>query len=242
MRSVHAEIASRLVRVEGRIAAACRRSGRPREAVTLVAVTKTCSLEQVQAAYACGQRDLGENRIEELLLRIEALEGAYASDPVRWHMIGHVQSRKAAAVAAVAGVLHSLDSLRLAQRLDRFAQEAERTLPVLVQLNVSGEASKEGWPAWSDELLAEATVALAALEQLPHLAVRGLMTMAPYVAHPEQARPAFRRLRQAQSLFRERLPFAAWDELSMGMTNDFEVAIEEGATLVRIGRAIFGER
>lgn len=242
MRSICDTVARNLAQVEERIVAACERSGRSREAVTLVAVTKTCTLDQVRAAYDCGLRDVGENRPEELLLRIEALAGAYDDDPLRWHMIGHVQGRKVPGVVAAADVLHSLDSLRLAQRLQRFVQEGERKLPVMVQLNVSGEASKEGWPAWSDELLDETISLLAGLEHMPHLVVLGLMTLAPYVADPEQARPVFRRLRQAQALIQQRLPFAAWSELSMGMTNDYEVAIEEGATMVRIGRAIFGER
>jgi hypothetical protein len=240
-KSVLQVVRTNLARVEKRIAAACERSGRPREAVTLVAVTKTRTLDDIRAAYACGVRDLGENRIEELAPRAEALLEEFAADPPRWHMIGHVQSRKAVEVVGGADLLHSLDSIRLAERLDRFAAEAGRILPVLVECNVSGEASKEGFAAWSEELLPDCLAALARLEALPHLAVRGLMTMAPYEARPEQTRPVFRRLRHLQGVLRVSLPFAGWDELSMGMTNDYVVAVEEGATMVRIGRAIFGE-
>jgi len=241
MASIEHVVQRNLHTVERRIAAACARADRPREAVTLVAVTKTRPLAAIRAAYACGLRDFGENRIEELVPRAAELHDEFAADPPRWHMIGHIQSRKAADVAVGANLVHSLDSVKLAMRLNRFAAEAEIVLPVLVELNVSGEASKEGLPAWTDELLATAVAELAGLEGLANLAVHGLMTMAPFVADPEDARPVFRRLRQVQKLLRERLPWSTWDDLSMGMTNDYAVAIEEGATMVRIGRAIFGE-
>jgi len=240
-KGVSQAIRANLAQVEKRIAAACERSGRLREAVTLVAVTKTRTLDEIRAAYACGVRDLGENRIEELIPRAEALLDEFAADPPCWHMIGHIQSRKAADVVGGADVVHSLDSIRLAERLDRFAAEAGRIVPVLIQLNVSGEASKEGFAAWADELLPDCLTALARLEAAPNLVVRGLMTMAPYAANPQETRPVFRRLRHLQGLLRGSLPFANWDELSMGMTNDYVVAIEEGATMVRVGRAIFGE-
>lgn len=239
--ALYSQIGAHVAEVEERLTAACARVGRPREAVTLVAVTKMRTLDEVRAAYACGLRELGENRSEDLLARRRALDDEWAVDPPRWHMIGHIQSRKAADVVVGADVIHSLDSLRLAERLDRFAGQAGRVLPVLVELNVSGEATKNGLPAWTDELLAEALTTMGRLATLPHLAVRGLMTMAPNVVDPELTRPVFVRLRMVQALARERLPFASWDELSMGMTNDYEVAVEEGATIVRIGRAIFGE-
>ena len=165
----------------------------------------------------------------------------FAADPPRWHMIGHIQSRKAELVVGEADLVHSVDSIRLAERLDRHAREAGRILPVLLEFNVSGEASKEGFGGWSDEQLRDTLASLAQLEGLANLEVRGLMTMAPYLTLAEQTRPVFRRLRYVQGVLRGSLPFGSWDELSMGMTNDYAVAIEEGATMVRIGRAIFGE-
>ncbi|MEN6478648.1 MAG: YggS family pyridoxal phosphate-dependent enzyme [Anaerolineales bacterium] len=237
----YSQIRAHVAEVQERLAAACARSGRPREAVTLVAVTKMRSLDEVRAAYACGLRDLGENRSEDLLARRRALDDEWAVDPPRWHMIGHIQSRKAADVVAGADVVHSLDSFRLAERLDRLAGQAGRVLPVLVELNVSGEVTKNGLLAWTDELLAETLAVMGRLATLRYLSVLGLMTMAPNVTDPELARSVFVRLRMVQALARERLPFASWGELSMGMTNDYEVAVEEGATMVRIGRAIFGE-
>jgi len=173
---------------------------------------------------------------------VPQLRQEFADDPATWHMIGHVQSRKAKQAVALSDVIHSVDSLRLARRLERFATEMDRSVPILLEINVSGEASKYGFAAWDgvtrEQLIQEARL----LEPLTHLEVRGLMTMAPIVANPEDARPVFRRLREVRDLLRERLPFAKWTELSMGMTDDFEVAIEEGATIVRIGRAIFGPR
>lgn len=227
-----------LERVRERIAAAARRGGRDAAAVRLIAVTKTRSVETVRAIRELGVVDIGENRVEEAVPKIEALAGS----GIVWHMIGHVQSRKARPVAECFDVVHSLDGLKLARRLNGFAGERGRTLPVLLECNVSGEASKEGWPAgdparW-DALRPEIEAVLAC----PHLRVRGLMTMAPIVADPEQARPFFVRLRRLRDFLAGQFPSTGWSELSMGMTDDFEVAVEEGATMVRVGRALFGDR
>ncbi|MFH1084600.1 MAG: YggS family pyridoxal phosphate-dependent enzyme [Chloroflexota bacterium] len=236
-------IAANLARVRGRIAAACARAGRDPNAVTLVAVTKTRSSDEMRAAYACGVRHMGENRVEEAEDKVPALQAAlraeFAAEPVTWHLIGHIQSRKAARAAALGDVIHSVDSVRLAQRLERCAAEAARRISVLLEMNVSGEASKFGLAAWDAASRAALLDELAPLAEMRHLQVRGLMTMAPIVPDPEQARPVFRALRELADFLRPRLAFSAWSELSMGMTDDFEVAIEEGATLVRIGRAIF---
>ena len=235
-------IAANLAGVRGQMAAACLRAGREVNAVTLVAVTKTRSLAEMRAAYACGVRHMGENRVEEAEEKIPALQPEFIADPVTWHLIGHIQSRKAARAAALSDVIHSVDSMHLAVRLERCAAEAGRRIPVLLEMNVSGEASKFGFSAWDqgsrDALLAE----LASLADLRHLEVRGLMTMAPIVPVAEQVRPVFRALRELADFLRQRLAFSTWRELSMGMTDDFPVAIEEGATLVRIGRAIFEAR
>jgi hypothetical protein len=236
-------IRANLNEVERRIAWACARADRNWREVRLVAVTKARTLGEIIAAYRCGVRDFGENRIEEAEAKLVHLRNGLRLDAPTWHMIGHVQSRKARSVAEQMDIVHSVDSLRLATRLERFAGELGKRLPVLLELNVSGEASKEGYPAWDDASLdAFLSQEAAPLAQLAHLEVRGLMTVAPIVPEPEQARPIFRRLREVRELLRERHPLCPWDELSMGMTDDFEVAIEEGATMVRIGRAIFGER
>lgn len=235
-------IGANLAQVEAHIAAACESAGRVRSEVLLLPVTKTRSLDEIRAAYACGVRSFGENRIAELAERAEALAPEFAADPAQWHMIGHIQSRKARAVAESADLVHSLDSIKLATRLERFAAELGRTLPVLIEFNVSGEEAKAGFCGWSDSKLKDCVARLAELADMPHLDVRGLMTMAPIVPDAEQTRPYFRRLRMLRGILRGQLAFSQWKELSMGMTNDYQVAIQEGATMVRIGRAIFGER
>jgi pyridoxal phosphate enzyme (YggS family) len=239
---VMARIGANLAEVEARLQAACDRAGRPRSAVALVAASKTRSPQEIVAAFRCGVACFGENRVEEAEPKIPAVNAALAPERPAWHLIGHIQSRKAERAVRLADLIHGVDSLSLARRLDRLAGEAGRTLPVLLECNVSGEASKYGFPAWDDETLAATLAACANLAALAHLQVRGLMTMAPIGPAPEAARPHFRRLAAVVALLRERLPFSDWQELSMGMTDDFEVAVEEGATMVRIGRAIFGPR
>ena len=226
------------------MAAAARRTGRDPAEVTLVAVSKTHPLETILQAVELGVRHFGENRIEEALPKLPAVQTQIAnvSPTVTWHMIGHVQSRKADDVADLFDWVHSVDSLKLAERLDRFAGRRGRTLNVLLEFNVSGEASKYGFSANPDSIRDDVLDEVAAIAELPHLQLDGLMTMAPLVAEAEQARPVFRALRALRDRLEQRFPQCSWRHLSMGMTDDFEVAIEEGATLVRIGRAIFGER
>lgn len=222
-----------------RIDGAARQAGRSPDSVHLVVVTKGHPVQAVEAALSVGLRCFGENYAEEGLEKKLALA---AWPDIQWHMIGHVQSRKARLVCEHYDWLHSLDSLKLAQKLDRLAMEVGRQLPVLLECNVSGEESKYGWPAWQEDhwpdLLAEFDQILA----LPSLSVRGLMTMAPFFEQAEPARPFFRRLRRLQEYLRRHFPLACWEELSMGMSADYEVAIQEGATLVRIGTAIMGPR
>ncbi len=240
------EIAHNLAQVQERIAEAALRVGRDPSEVTLVAVAKTFPPEAVIAAYQAGVRHFGENRVEEGAAKIPAVHAAISGPRPTWHMVGHVQSRKAKAVVAHFDYVHSVDRPKIAQRLSRFAQEAGQTLPVLLECNVSGEESKFGFDLqnWErDEARQEAF--FAAVEEilaLPALVVTGLMTMAPFVADPETVRPVFASLRALLETLRERFPAHDWRHLSMGMTDDFEVAIEEGATMVRIGRAIFGRR
>jgi pyridoxal phosphate enzyme (YggS family) len=220
--------------------AAAVRAGRDPSEVSLVAVSKTHTPETVRAAAEAGQLIFGENRVEEAgpkMLSLASVSG------LAWHMIGHVQGRKAREVIeARFALLHSVDSLKLGERIGKLAAGAGRRQAVLLEVNVSGEASKAGFAAeqrgqWS-ALLPE----LQRLVDTEGLEVRGLMTMAPQVSQPEQARPYFERLRQLLDFLADRLPLGSNPELSMGMTDDFEVAIEAGATMVRIGRAIFGER
>ena len=229
-----AAIAANLAQVRSRMAAAAARAGRDAEAVTLVAVSKTHPFAAVAAAYAAGQRDFGENRVEELWPKVEAARAAGLND-IRWHLIGTIQSRKSDAAIGPFALIHSVDRMKLAVRLSRDAVAAGTVMAVLLEVNVSGEASKHGFTP--DEVRAEA----AALQALPGLRVAGLMTMAPY-GEPDQTRPVFRTLRQLRDEMAAAHPGIEWPHLSMGMTNDFEVAIEEGATHVRIGSAIFGLR
>ncbi len=234
-----ADIRERYLSALDQIATAARKSARDPENIRLVVVTKSQPVEIVHAAIEAGARILGENYPEEGVMKIQSLAG---QSGVEWHMIGHVQSRKARLVADHFALLHSLDSLKLAQRLDRFAGEAGRVLPVLLEFNVGGEESKSGWDAsdetqW-DTLLPE----INSLLDLPHLRVRGLMTMPPLETDPEDSRRFFLRLRLLRDHLAGQFPQADWGELSMGTSADYTVAVEEGATLVRVGTAIVGAR
>lgn len=230
-----AEIAVNLAQVRQRMAAAAVRSGRHPEDVRLVAVSKTYPLSDIAAAYAAGQRDFGENRLEELWPKVAAARTA-GLDAIRWHMIGVIQSRKTGDAVGPVALIHAVDRVKIAQRLSRDAQAAGCVLDVLLEVNVSGEATKHGFTP------AEVLAVAAELTALPGIRIGGLMTMAPYEESPEATRPVFRALRRLRDDLAERFPQSDWRELSMGMTNDFEVAIEEGATIVRIGSAIFGAR
>lgn len=221
------------------IAEAARRSGRPANQVKLVVVTKTQTLETVQAAIAAGAKILGENYPEEGAMKIQSLENFSA---VEWHMLGHVQSRKAQIVAQRFDFMHSLDSLKLANRLNRFCGEAGRTLPVLLEFNLGGEESKSGWLAVDEANWRELASEIQQVSALANLQIRGLMTMPPLGAQAEDSRPYFQKLRRLQEFLKTQFPQLNFDELSMGTSADFEVAVEEGATLVRVGSAIVGPR
>lgn len=225
-------LAANIARVQATIAQAAQRVGRSPEEITLVAVSKTKPLELVKIAYQLGVTNFGENRVQDALPKI----AAFHPSGLLWHMIGHLQSNKAAKVASTFDYVQSLDSLHLAQTLNRHAKEQQRRLPVLLQVNISGEQSKEGMTPEETPIVARQIVAL------PHLEVQGLMTVAPLVQDPEEVRPVFRALRLLQQRLQREVAGSAWQHLSMGMTDDYAIAIEEGATLVRVGRAIFGER
>jgi len=227
-----------LHRVQDRIAKAAARAGRDPASIVLVAVSKTQPLEALLEAYALGARYFGENRVEEAALKIPAFQQARPDSSAVFHMIGHLESRKAEDAVTLFNRVHSVDSLKLAQRLDRFAAAHHKILPILLEVNVSGEVSKYGFDHARREELFSAVESIA---HLTHVHLEGLMTMAPLVADPERARPVFCGLRDLRDALEAKVANVRLPQLSMGMTDDFEVAIEEGATLVRIGRAIFGE-
>jgi pyridoxal phosphate enzyme (YggS family) len=235
------DLATNLKSVHARVEAAAFRAGRDPKAITVVAVGKTQPVEVLRAAYELGVRHLGENRVGEAQSKVGHLPG-----DIQWHMVGHVQSRKAKLVVPLFQMVHSLDSEKLARRYERFCAARQQILSVLLELNVSGEASKYGLPAdrWAQDRSQRERIIHLAREASgsPHLRLEGLMTVAPIVAEPERARPYFRRLREVRDALQAELPELSLSHLSMGMTDDFEVAVEEGATLLRIGRAIFGPR
>jgi len=255
-------------RVKDTVAEAALRSGRKPEEVLLVAVTKYAGPDQIRSLVDLGQADLGENRVQQLTQRAAQLEEFLsrkrawapgpdpdaASDPgasnaaarhaataapreVRWHMVGHLQRNKARQVAPVVRLIHSVDSLRLAEELHTIGARREKPIEILLQVNVSGEESKSGITAPAAPHMAEQ------IHSMVNLKIRGVMTMAPYVEDPEQVRPVFVRCRELFEDIRERIDVGdAFNILSMGMSGDYPVAIEEGSNVVRIGRAIFGER
>jgi len=223
-------LAANLDLVQSRIAAACARAGRDRSSVLLVAVTKGHPPDTVRAAADLGLTTFGENRVQEARAKIPACPGR-----LHWHMIGHLQTNKARDALAVFEMVQSVDSLHLAAELNKWADRMARTVPVLLEINVAGESTKYGYSP--ETFLAE----LPALNALTRLEIRGLMTLAPWTPEPERVRPVFRRLRELKARS-EQVLGAPLEHLSMGMTSDFEVAVEEGATMVRIGTALFGER
>lgn len=222
-----------------KIASAAKRSGRSPDSVKLVVVTKAQPVEIARAAIEAGAVILGENYAEEGVMKIQALQEFSA---VEWHMIGHVQSRKAQSVAGNFNFVHSLDGLKLAKRLDRFAGEAGRVLPVLLEFNVGGEESKSGWEASDEARWMELAGEVAETLSLPNLRVRGLMSMPPLGETAEFSRPFFQKLKKLQGFLSTQFPGADLSELSMGTSTDYEVAVEEGATFVRVGTAIVGPR
>lgn len=245
MSTVEGSISERVQQVQNTIADACARAGRSPDDVTLVAISKQHSATEIVQAVNAGVRHLGENRIEEALPKLDEV-AALTDTPVTWHMVGHVQDRKARHVLTGFDVLHSLDSTRLAERLSHFLAQRDDTLDILLEINVSGEASKSGWTAaaWQHDATQRRALwdDVARVLALPGLHVRGLMTMAPIVTDAEETRPVFAALRALRDALAADFPQADWHDLSMGMTDDYPVAVEEGATLVRIGRAIFGPR
>ena len=226
-------IAENITQVETRIARACEKAGRDRSSVTLIAVSKTKPIALLQEAYDCGCRDFGENRVQELTEKYEALP-----KDIRWHMIGHLQRNKVKYLIGKVFLIHSVDSLRLAQEISRESVKKQVTTSILIEVNAAGEQSKFGLTSDAEVLRMVEEIAA-----LPGIAVKGLMTVAPYVEHAEENRQYFHALKQLSvDIMHKNIDNVSMDILSMGMTGDYEVAVSEGAGYVRVGTGIFGER
>jgi hypothetical protein len=229
-------IAENIAKLRQRIEAAARRAGRNPNTIVLMAVSKTFPPERIREAYQAGLRLFGENRVQEFAGKVAAVRDLADA---HWHLIGHLQTNKAAKATELFSAIDSVDSLRLAQKLDASAQQLGKRLAVLIEIKVGGEAEKSGLEPGSSEL----DELLEAAAQLTSLEIRGLMTIPPFTEDPERARPYFRKLQEIRYQIAARdLPAVRMGVLSMGMSHDFEVAIEEGSTCVRVGTAIFGPR
>ena len=229
-------IADNIARIREQLAAAARRAGRDAQDIALMAVTKTVAPERIREAYQAGVRTFGENRVQEFVAKVDALRGL---EGAHWHMIGHLQTNKAGRAVEIFDAIDSVDSVRLARKINAAAEALQKKFPVLIEINIGGEQAKSGVTPGSSEL----QELLETAPELTSLDFQGLMTVPPYSDHPELSRPYFRKMRE---LFREieaqKLPSVRMNVLSMGMSHDFQIAIEEGSTCVRIGTAIFGER
>jgi pyridoxal phosphate enzyme (YggS family) len=234
-------VAENIVRVREQIAAAARRAARNPEEITLMGVSKTFPVERIREAYAAGLRVFGENRVQEFAAKADALRDLRDAE---WHLIGHLQTNKAAKATELFHAVDSVDSVRMAEKLNACAESAGKTLSVLIEINVGAEQAKSGVAPNPDEQGSdELDEILQGAPRWGNLNIHGLMTVPPYTEDPEGSRPYFGQLRQIRdSIARRNLPQISMAALSMGMSHDFEVAIEEGATCVRVGTAIFGER
>ncbi len=233
------EIQGNYNRVLERIEKAARDAGRTPDEIRLVVVTKTHPVDMVKNVVEAGARDFGENYVEEAIPKIRALA---ENKTLRWHMIGHLQSRKAQLACEYFQYIHSLDSVKLAERLFRFALPMEKTLPVWLEFNISGEETKFGWNIKLEENWINILIDISKILQLPNLNILGLMTVPPFSDDPEVSRPYFRLLKKFQEFVIRQLNPSNFRELSIGMSSDFEIAIQEGSTCVRIGQAILGPR
>lgn len=225
-------IVDQLQTVRNEITEACKRSGRDPKEVTLIAVSKTKPVSMIEEAIEAGQTVFGENKVQELCSKYEVLP-----KNLSWHLIGHLQRNKVKYIADKAALIHSVDSLRLAQTIDQEGKKHNRVIPILIEVNVAGEDTKFGVS------VEEALPLIEKISVLPNILVKGLMTIAPFVENPEENRSVFRRLKQLSvDIGDKNMNNVYMDILSMGMTNDYQVAVEEGATMVRVGTGIFGER
>ncbi len=225
-------LADNLKQVEENIQKACSNAGRKRESVTLIAVSKTKPVSMLSELYDCGIRNFGENKVQELSEKTDQLP-----NDIRWHMIGHLQRNKVKQVVPKAALIHSVDTYRLAEEINIQAKKINRVIPVLIEVNIAAETSKFGVSAQDARQLAEE------IAKLDNLRVRGLMTIAPYTKDPEENRPYFRKIKELSvDIAKENIDNVSMGILSMGMTGDYMVAIEEGATMVRVGTGLFGAR
>lgn len=225
-------IQTNIEQVKSKIEEACRRSGRSPQEVTLIAVSKTKPCEALQEAYDCGMRFFGENKVQEICEKVPNLP-----DDIQWHMIGHLQRNKVKQVIDKVSLIHSVDSYRLAETIELEAAKKDRIVPILLEVNVAGEDSKYGLS------VEEVFPLIQQISTFSHIRIKGLMTIAPFVENPEENRNVFSTLRQLSvDIAEKNIDNVSIEVLSMGMTNDYEVAIEEGATMVRVGTGIFGER
>ena len=226
------DLKTTLQEINERIAVATARSGRVAGDVQLVAVTKTHPIAIISEAYTLGLRDFGENRVQEMIVKHYELPA-----DIRWNLIGHLQSNKAKYIAQFVGLVHSIDSVETAKELSKRATLHSRTAEILLEVNVGAEASKDGVAVDGAKQLLDSI-----RQEAPEIIIRGLMTVAPFDEHPERIRPVFAKLRALRDELASAHPDLGLTELSMGMSNDYEIAIEEGATIVRLGSALFGER
>ncbi len=233
------QIQRNLEEISARMDRAAEKSGRKGSNIQLIAVTKLMPLETVRAGIAAGLHAFGENYPEQAAEKISALG---TDHELTWHMIGHIQSRKTSTVCEYFDWVHSVDRIKIARYLDRYSREADRVMPVLIEVNLSGEESKHGWPAWNEENWPKLVPQFAEIANFSNIDVRGLMTMPPLFDDPELVRPYYQRLRRLQNYLQKALPEVNWNGLSIGTSFDYEVAIEEGATMVRLGTTLFGAR
>ncbi len=233
------KIGENLKKVQAKMAEAANKAGRSVDEIKLVAVTKLLPIEMIQAGIKAGIRCFGENYPEQAAEKIQKLE---SSINIEWHMIGHIQSRKASTVCEFFDMVHSVDRLKIARYLDRYAGQFNKNLPVLIEVNLSGEESKYGFNAYDENGWEDLASQLDQLRNLSNISVNGLMTMPPLFDDPEKSRPIYKKLKRLQAFLQDRLPKMTWRELSIGTSFDYPVAIEEGATIVRIGTEIFGQR
>jgi len=233
------QIKLNLVKVRENIQHAADRVGRKADEIKLVAVSKMQPVEIIKTGIQAGIGDFGENYAEFAAEKIQQLKSAA---PVRWHMIGHIQSRKARVVCEYFDMVHSVDRIKIAGYINRFSAELGKIMPVLLEVNLSGEESKSGWSAYNENQWSNLLVEFEKFEGFSNLEIRGLMTMPPFDSDPEKSRPIYQKLKRFQKFLIKNLPQFNWQELSIGTSFDYIVAVEEGATLVRIGTEIFGKR
>ena len=233
------QIKNNLEEIKNRIALAAEKAGRDDSEIKLIAVTKLMPLETIKAGIEAGLRDFGENYPEQAVEKINALT---KDVEITWHMIGHIQSRKTSTVCTYFDWVHSVDRMKIARYLERYSREADCNMPVLIEVNLSGEESKFGWKAWDEDAWSELVPQFGKISEMANIEINGLMTMPPFFDDPELTRPYYRRLRRLQGFLKNKLPDVCWESLSIGTSFDYEVAIEEGATMVRLGTSIFGPR